>query len=108
MQRVPDVKEIDKKFKHFFSLSFFPKAYLFEKITNIKHEEKEHIFSFHLISRMGSTSEQLQPEIRHFKRWRSSAIIRSSIDQLGIVYIRGNKTLDIHNFSSKLNFIGYL
>ena len=50
MQRVPHVKEIDKKFKA------FPQTYLFNKSTDIIHIEKEHINSFHLISRMGSSS----------------------------------------------------
>ena len=35
MQRVPHVKEIDKNFQAFFSLSFFPQAYLFNKSTDI-------------------------------------------------------------------------
>ena len=36
MQRVPHVKEIDKNFKAFFSLSFF-QAYLLNKYTGIIH-----------------------------------------------------------------------
>ena len=55
-QRVPYVKEIDKKFQAFFSLSIFLRLIYLIKSLILSITSKNTVCSFHLISRMGSPS----------------------------------------------------
>ena len=55
MQRVAHVKESDKNFQAFLSLSFFLKLIYLIKALELYISRKKNTYSFHLISCMGSS-----------------------------------------------------